>query len=134
MKKMFLVAVITIVLNSVTFGDYRAEICALRGTTDVNAVTLQERIVYCIGINCARIQNGTITKSQIFNNERFTDAQLIAFHLMGTQGSLDQRLIKQFMADPTVRAQLANTTDAQLDAAFLYVVWPIAVLIGNGQI
>jgi hypothetical protein len=133
MKKfLFLIAIVCFAFSS--FCDYRAEICALRGTTDVNAVTLQERIVYCIGINCARIQNGTITKSQIFNNERFTEAQLISFHLMGTQGSLDQRLIKQFMADPTVRAQLANTTDAQLDAAFLYVVWPIAVLIGNGQI
>jgi hypothetical protein len=131
-KLLFLAAIVCFTFSS--FGDYRDEICALRGTTDVNAVTLQERIVYCIGINCARIQNGTITKSQIFNNERFTEAQLISFHLMGTQGSLDQRLIKQFMADPTVRAQLANTTDAQLDAAFLYVVWPIAVLIGNGQI
>lgn len=137
MKKLLLIG---LVLCSVFAANasYRTAVAVRNNPTytpaDTSSVNLYQRVNECVRINCAKIQNGSITKSQLINNTRFTDLQLTEFATRGSKGNLTDMLWNHFLADPSIGTNNTSVSDATLDNVFLYVVWPIAVLIGNGSL
>lgn len=131
-KYLFLIAIVSLSVQS--FGSYRTKVCALRGTTDTTAVTLQERVDYCIKENSAKLLKGDIIKSSLINNTQFADAQLTEFSLRGVRGAMTQLMTPGFTADATISTAGNNATDAQLDTALVYIIWYFAKLIGMGSL
>ena len=137
MKKLLLIGFVLVSVFA-SQASYRTAVVvrnnASYNPSDTAAINLYQRVNECVRINCARIQNGTITKAQLINNNRFTDLQLTEFATRGSRGSLTDMLWNHFTADPSVGTDNTSVSDATLDNVFLYVVWPIALLIGNGSL
>lgn len=129
-----LVFLSVVIFASMSFGSYRTKVCALRGTTDTLAVTLTERIDYCIKENSAKILRGEILKAAFINTNQFTDPQLTEFSLRGLRGTMTQLMIPAYTSDAAVNTAGNAVTDAQLDNIFIYVVWIFARLIGTGSL
>jgi len=136
MKKVVLMAVMMLLMFVVSEASYRTVTVIKNNATynpsDTNAITLFQRIDACIQTNCGRILNNTITKSQLVNCSGYTDNVIREFALRGKRGNLTQLLWWDFVADPSIGTNNVNVSDATLDAVFLYVVWPTALLIGTG--
>ena len=137
MKKIILMAVVLCAVFGAN-ASYRTAVVvrnnASYNPSDTNSITLYQRVNECVRVNCAKIQNGSITKAQLINNTRFTDTQLTEFATRGSKGNLTDMLWNHFLADPSIGTNNTSVSDATLDNVFLYVVWPIAVLIGNGSL
>jgi hypothetical protein len=137
MKKLLLIGIILVSVFA-SQASYRTAVVvrnnASYNPSDTAAITLYQRVNECVRINCAKLQNGTITKAQLINNNRFTDQQLTEFSIRGSKGNLTDMLWNHFTADPSVGTDNISVSDATLDNVFLYVVWPIALLIGNGSL
>lgn len=135
MKKLLLIGVILASVFAVNAASYRVNYVyntqATYTPSDTNNVTPKQRIDACIRSNCVKITNGTITKSALINNSQFTDPQLTEFVLRAGVGSLTERLFWYFTNDPSYSTTIS---DAQMDTIFLYVVWPLAKLIGSGSL
>lgn len=134
MKKLLLIAIVMLSVFAANAASYRVNICGMRGTTDTTVITLEQRLDQCIKVNCFKILRGHITKASIDQNAQFTDQILKEFALRGVRGNMLQLLAPGFQKATDVDGHENTVTDAQLDAAFLYLVWPIAVLIGNGSL
>jgi hypothetical protein len=137
MKKLLLIGIILVSVFA-SQASYRTAVVVRNNATynnsDTAAITLYQRVNECIRVNCAKIQNGSITKAQLINNNRFTDLQLTEFATRGSKGNLTDMLWNHFLADPSIGTSNTSVSDATLDNVFLYVVWPIALLIGNGSL
>jgi hypothetical protein len=134
MKKLLSAIIVVVALVSVSeSASYRAKVASLRGTpSDSASVTLKERIDYSIKENCNKVLSGVITKSTLTNQTQFTEAQLTEFCLRGVRGNMIDLLLPAYTSDATINSAMQNSTDAQLDGAFMYVVWIFAKLIGTG--
>ncbi len=137
MKKLLLIGIV-LVSAIASQASYRTAVVVRNNATynpaDTSGINLYQRVNECVRINCARIQNGTITKSQLINNSRFTDLQLTEFAARGSKGHLTDMLWNHFLADPSIGTDNTSVSDATLDNVFLYVVWPVALIIGNGSL
>ena len=138
MKKVVLMAVMMLSMFVVSEASYRTVTVIKNNATynpsDTNTITLFQRIDACIQTNCGRILNNTITKSQLVNCSGYTDSVIREFALRGKRGNLTQLLWWDFVADPSIGTNNVNVSDETLDAVFLYVVWPTALLIGTGRL
>jgi hypothetical protein len=135
MKKLLLIGIVFATVFCANAASYRVNVVyntqATYTPSDTNNVTPKQRIDMCIKANCVKLSNGTITKTNLINGNQISDGQLREWYLRGGVGNLTERLYPYFTFDPNYTSP--NISDAQLDAIFLYVVWPTAVLIGSGQ-
>lgn len=130
-KATVLIAIVCFTFNS--FGSYRTSVCDLRGTTDTNAVTFKDRIDYCIKENAFKMLRGTILRTAIDQNATFTDAQYEEFLIRATAGRVTEYLIPGFTASSAYISKRTNMTDAEMDNALLYLIWPVCKRIGQGS-
>lgn len=136
MKKVMLIVAMMLSMFVVSEASYRTATViknnASYNPSDTNAVTLFQRIDACIQYNCDKILNGSITKEQLINCSTLSDNVIKEFAKRGKLGNLTQLLWWSFLADPGIGTSNTSVSDATLDTVFLFVVWPIASLIGTG--
>lgn len=113
---------------------YVDKICDLRGTTDTGAVTLSERIDFCVKENSAKCLRGNITREDFDNYSEFTQEQLDEYCLRAVRGAMSTIAYPCFTASIIVTNNGASTTDTQLDTVFTNVSWYIIKMIGQGSL
>jgi hypothetical protein len=132
MKKLILLIVALVSLSQaaatyaqlVAWFDYN--------TTDTSAVTFRERVLYGLGDQCAKIQQGEIVRADLDSSHTFTDAQMKEFAARVVRGLYTKALLKHFGSENQIQNNGLETTDNLIRDVFKEVVWAIISQIGTG--
>ena len=80
MKKLLLPMFLVFGLFMSSEASYRVSVIldenGIYRANDTNSVSLKQRISMCVRINCAKIQTGIITKTQLMRDTAFTADQM----------------------------------------------------------
>jgi hypothetical protein len=102
-----------------------------KGVATGTAVTLQETIAAAIRDIGGAILKGTLTLAAVPNNTGITQAGLNECGLRMSRGGLAAEIMPMALADAAITN--GSPTDANIQGAVTYAIWPIALLITNGK-